>query len=97
MTTGSAHHLRWTFVASIPSAASDSFTINRRILYRALAVVVALAALSPLFFGADLNGSATGVGPMMQAHVAGLPPMLQAGSTAAVGVETSAPGRFQHH
>ena len=60
MTTGSAHHLHWTLVASIPSAASDGFSMSRRILYRALAVVVALAAMSPLFFEAELNGSACG-------------------------------------
>ena len=59
MTTGSAHHRRWILVASIPSAASGSFSISRRILYRALAVVVALVALSPLFFEAELNGSAS--------------------------------------
>jgi hypothetical protein len=54
MTTGSAHHLHWTLVASIPSAASDGFSMSRRILYRALAVVVALAAIAPLLFEADL-------------------------------------------
>jgi hypothetical protein len=97
MTTGSAHHLQWTYVAPIPSAASSSFSISRRILYRALAVVVALAAIAPLFFGADLNGSATGEGQMMQAQVVGLPPMLQAGRTVALGVATPAPARFQHH
>ena len=97
MTTGSAHHLHWTLVASIPSAASDGFSMSRRILYRALAVVVALAAFAPLFFGADLNGPATVEGQKVQAQVAGLPPMLQAGKVAALGVTTSAPLRFQHH
>ena len=97
MTTGSAHHLHWTLVASIPSASSDSFSMSRRILYRALAVVVALAAIAPLFFGADLNGSATGASPQMQAQVAETPPTLQAGRTAALGVATLAPPRFQHH
>ena len=97
MTTGSAHHLHWTLVASIPSAASDGFSMSRRILYRALAVVVALAAIAPLFFGADLNGSATGEGQKVPARVAGLPPMLQVGRAAALGVATPASHRLQHH
>jgi hypothetical protein len=49
MTTGSAHHLPWALVAPIPSATSDGFPMSRRTLYRALAVVVALAAMTPLF------------------------------------------------
>lgn len=53
MTTGSAHHLPWALVAPIPSAMSDSFPMSRRTLYRALAVVVALAAMTPLFADAD--------------------------------------------
>ncbi len=56
MTTGSAHHLPWALVAPIPSATSDSFPMNRRTLYRALAVVVALAAITPLFAAADADG-----------------------------------------
>ena len=68
MTTGSAHHLHWPLVASIPSAASDGFSMSRRILYRALAVVVALAAIAPLFFSADLNGNATSAPPRFQRH-----------------------------
>jgi hypothetical protein len=67
MTTGSAHHLPRTFVASIPSAASDSFSMSRRTLCRALAVVVALAAISPLLFGADHPDSTTGGSRTMQA------------------------------
>lgn len=58
MTTGSAYHLRWTLVAPIPSATSDSFPISRRILYRALAVVVALAAISPLICEAHSDSGA---------------------------------------
>jgi hypothetical protein len=97
MTTGSAHHLHWTPVASIPSAAADGFSMSRRILYRALAVVVALAAFAPLFVGADLNGPATGEGRKVQAQVAGLPPMLQAGRVAEFGVARPTSPRFQHH
>jgi hypothetical protein len=76
---------------------AEGFSMSRRILYRALAVVVALAAIAPLFFGTDLNGPATGEGPKVQAQVAGLPPMLQAGRSGALGVVTPAPDRFQHH
>ncbi len=97
MTTGSAQHLPWTLVASIPSATSDSFSTGRRILYRALAVVVALAAIAPLFFGADLNGSASFGGQKVQAQVAGLPLMLQGSRTVALAAEGPAPGRIQHH
>jgi hypothetical protein len=97
MTTGSAHHLHWTLVASIPSATSDGFSMSRRILYRALAVVVALAAFAPLCFGADLNGPATDEAQKVQAQVAGLPPMLQAGRATEFGVTVPAPPRFQHH
>ena len=53
MTTGSAHHLFSALVAPIPSATSNGFPLSRRTLYRALAVVVALAAITPLF--ADLG------------------------------------------
>ena len=49
MTTGSAHHLFSALVAPIPSATSNGFPLSRRTLYRALAVVVALAAITPLF------------------------------------------------
>ena len=94
MTTGSAHHLLWTLVASIPSAASDGFSMSRRILYRALAVVVALAAIAPLFYGADLNGGALGEGQQVQAQLAGLPPLLQTGRAAALGVATPTPIGF---
>ena len=51
MTTASAHHLPWTLVVPIPSTTSASFSMRRRTLYRALAVVVALAAITPLFAG----------------------------------------------
>jgi len=53
MTTGSAYHLRWTLVEPIPGTTSDGFAISRRTLYRALAVVVALAAMTPLFAATD--------------------------------------------
>jgi hypothetical protein len=53
MTTGSAHHLPWAVVAPIPSATPDGFPMSRRTLYRALAVVVALAAITPLFADVD--------------------------------------------
>ncbi len=89
MTTGSAHHLHWTLVASIPSTASDGFSMSRRILYRALAVVVALAAIAPLFFGADRNGSTAGESRMVQAQVVDRTPAL--------GDATPTPPRFQHH
>ena len=49
MTTASAHHLPWTLVVPIPSTTSASFSMRRRTLYRALAVVVALASITPLF------------------------------------------------
>lgn len=49
MMTGSAHPLPWTLVVPIPSTTSASFSTSRRTLYRALAVVVALAAITPLF------------------------------------------------
>jgi hypothetical protein len=63
--------------------------MSRRILYRALAVVVALAAIAPLFFGADLNGNATGEGRLVQAQVVD--------RTLALGVARPTPPRFQHH
>ena len=49
MTTASAHHLPWTLVVPIPSTTSASFSMRRRTLYRALAVVVALGSITPLF------------------------------------------------
>jgi hypothetical protein len=67
MTTGSAYHLRWPLVAPIPSATSDGFSIRRRTLYRALAVVVALAAISPLLFEANL-GTELPAPPRFQHH-----------------------------
>ena len=97
MTTGSAYHLRWPLVAPIPSATRDGFSIRRRTLYRALAVVVALAAISPLLFEADLGGNAGGDPHAAQAQLAGLPPLLQASRNAALGVELPAPSRYQHH
>jgi hypothetical protein len=93
MTTGSAYHLRWPLVAPIPSATSDGFSIRRRTLYRALAVVVALAAISPLLFDADLGGYPAGDLQPAQAQLAGLPPLLQASRTAMLPM----PPRFQHH
>lgn len=57
MTIGSARLLPWTFVAPIPSATSDSISMSRRTLYRALAVVVALAAITPLFADAKTAGN----------------------------------------
>ena len=53
MITGSSQRLPWTLAVPIPSATSGSFPKDRRTLYRALAVIVALAALTPLF--ADLE------------------------------------------
>jgi hypothetical protein len=97
MTTGSAYHLRWPLVAPIPSATTDSFSISRRTLYRALAVVVALAAISPLLFEADLGGNATGDPQPAQVQLAGLPPLLQTSRTAVLVAELPAPPRFQHH
>jgi len=96
MTTGSAYHLPWTLVASIPSASSEGYSMSRRTLWRALAVVVALAAISPLLFEADLSSSAAGNSRTMQAQLTGLPPMPQAGRTAAFGVATPAPVGFRH-
>jgi hypothetical protein len=55
MITGSAHHLPWAIVAPFPSAMSDGLPMSRRTLYRALAVVVALAAIAPLFAAADAD------------------------------------------
>jgi hypothetical protein len=52
MTTGSARRLPWSPVALIPSAMPGRFSLSRRTLCRALAAVVALAALTPLFAGA---------------------------------------------
>lgn len=52
MTTGSARRLPWSPVALIPSAMPGRFSMSRRTLCRALAAVVALAALTPLFAGA---------------------------------------------
>lgn len=63
MTTGSAHYLRWTFVAPIPSASSDSFSMSRRTLYRALAVVVALAAMAPLVLAVEAKDGVRGGPP----------------------------------
>ena len=90
MTTGSAYHLPWTLVASIPSASSEGYSMSRRTLWRALAVVVALAAISPLLFATDLNASAGGDSRTMNAHMAGIP-------AAVLGSDTPAPVHFQHH
>jgi hypothetical protein len=83
MTTGSAHHLHWTLVASIPSAASDGFSRSRRILYRALAVVVALAAISPLLLEAGPTG---GIQQLIAARAAGS--QAQQGVRTSTGPET---------
>jgi hypothetical protein len=69
----------------------DGFSIRRRTLYRALAVVVALAAISPLLFEADLGGNSGGDPQLIQ--VAGLPSQLQTSRTAMLPM----PPRFQHH
>ena len=53
MTTGSAQSLPWTLVVLIPSTTPGRFSLSRRTLYRALAVVVALAAITPLFADVD--------------------------------------------
>ena len=53
MITGSAQRLPWTLAVPIPSTASGSFSTDRRTLYRALAVIVALAAMTPLFAGLE--------------------------------------------
>ena len=97
MTTGSAYHLRWPLDAPIPSATRDSFSISRRTLYRALAVVVALAAISPLLFGVDFNGNVDGDSQNARAQLDGLPPLLQTRKTATLGAELPSPPRFQHH
>lgn len=55
MTTGSAQSLPWTLVVPIPSATPGCFSLSRRTLCRALAVVVALAAITPLFADADAD------------------------------------------
>ncbi|NWJ41826.1 MAG: hypothetical protein HXX12_12760 [Geothrix sp.] len=55
MTTGSAQSLPWTLVVPIPSTTPGRFSLSRRTLYRALAVVVALAAITPLFAEADAD------------------------------------------
>jgi hypothetical protein len=75
----------------------DGFSTSRRILYRALAVVVALAAISPLLFEADLSGSVDGDNQKAQAQIASLPPLLQTGGATALGVEAPAPAHFRHH
>ncbi len=49
MITGSAQRLPWTLAVPNPSTTSGSFSKDRRTLYRALAVIVALAAITPLF------------------------------------------------
>jgi Amt family ammonium transporter len=57
--------------------------MNRRTLFRALAVAVALAAMSPLLLAADPNGGATGGIQNVPAQVAGAPTVQEIG--AAVG------------
>ena len=47
--TGSARHLPWSLVAPFPSVTPGGFSMRRRTLYRALAVALALAAITPLF------------------------------------------------
>jgi len=47
--TGSVRRLPWSPVAPIPSATPGGFSMGRRTLYRALAVALALAAITPLF------------------------------------------------
>jgi hypothetical protein len=56
MTTGSAHRLPWSLIAPIPSAIPGRFSMSRRTLCRALAVVVALAAIIPLFADTAADG-----------------------------------------
>jgi Amt family ammonium transporter len=57
--------------------------MNRRTLYRALAVAAAFVALSPLLFAADPNGGATGGIQNVPAQTAGAPTLQEIG--AAVG------------
>lgn len=64
MTTGSAQSLPWTPVVPIPSTMSGRCSMGRRTLYRALAVVVALAAITPLF--ADAEGGCPRGNPQLQ-------------------------------
>jgi hypothetical protein len=63
---------------------SDSFPIRRRILYRALAVVVALAAISPLLLEVDPTRS-----------IQQLIPTRAAGSQARQGVRNSTEPEIQ--
>lgn len=51
MTTGSARRLPWSPVVLIPSTMPGRFSMSRRTLCRALAAVLALAAITPLFAG----------------------------------------------
>lgn len=68
MTTGSARRLPWSPVALIPSAMPRRFSMSRRTLCRALAAVVALAALTPLFAGAA-PGQAQETQPRLSVHL----------------------------
>jgi hypothetical protein len=47
--TGSARRLPWSLVVLIPSTAPGGFSMRKRTLYRALAIALALAVMSPLF------------------------------------------------
>jgi len=58
--TGSARHLPWSLVVPIPSTTAGSFSMSRRTLYRALAIALALAAITPLF-AQGRSGLSTGL------------------------------------
>ncbi len=47
--TVSARRLPWSLVVPIPSAIEGGLSMSRRTLYRALAIALALAAITPLF------------------------------------------------
>jgi len=51
--TVSARRLPWSLVVLIPSATEGGFSMSRRTLYRALAIALALAAITPLFASVD--------------------------------------------
>lgn len=74
MITGSAQRLPWTLAVPIPSTTTGSFSTDRRTLYRALAVIVALAAITPLFAGLESD----------HAHGNPTPPQLVTQSAAPV-------------
>ena len=55
--TGSARRQPWSLVAPFPSAMSGSCSMRRRTLYRAFAVALALAAITPLFAASAKDGA----------------------------------------